>query len=72
MKWKLRRLVYRILGLPDEIEEQLGGLQWGVEQLARRTRELEEWAALMGPPYLNQTPRGARLTETSYKSPVGE
>ena len=42
MKWKIRRLVYWLLGIPDEIEESIGGLNWGCEQNARRINALEQ------------------------------
>jgi len=41
MKWAIRRFVYWLLGIPDEIEESIGGLNWGCQQNAHRINELE-------------------------------
>jgi hypothetical protein len=41
MKWKIRRLIYWLLGIPDEIEESIGGLNWATQQNAARINSLD-------------------------------
>ena len=46
--WKPRRFIYRLLGLPDEIEESIGGLNWAVNQNAGRLEIIEGFLVLDG------------------------
>jgi hypothetical protein len=46
--WKPRHLIYRLLGLPDEIEESIGGLNWAVNQNAGRLEIIEGFLNLDG------------------------
>ncbi len=46
--WKPRHLIYRLLGLPDEIEESIGGLNWAVKQNAGRLEIIEGFLVLDG------------------------
>lgn len=42
MKWIIRRFIYWFLGIPDEIEESIGGLNWACQQNASRIEALEK------------------------------
>ncbi len=46
--WTPRRFIYRLLGLPDEIEESIGGLNWAVNQNAERISRIEGFLVLDG------------------------
>ena len=47
LKWFLRRIIYKILDIPDELVESIGGLNWAVEQNTRRINKLSEESADM-------------------------
>jgi len=46
--WKPRRFIYRLLDLPDEIEESIGSLNWAVNQNAGRLEIIEGFLVLDG------------------------
>ena len=39
--WIIRRFIYWLLGIPDELEESIGGLNWAVMQNAKRISYIE-------------------------------